>query len=57
MEIGFNASYLLDILKSIDSNDVQFELDQPETAAIVRPVKKDKDDDFFCLLMPLRLAD
>ena len=57
MDIGFNASYLLDILKSINSDDVQFELDQPETAAIVRPVKDDKAEEFFCLLMPLRLAD
>lgn len=57
MDIGFNASYLLDILKSIHSEDVQFELDQPETAAIVRPVNDDKGEEFFCLLMPLRLAD
>jgi len=57
MDIGFNASYLIDILKSMDGEDVQFELDQPETAAIVRPLSDKKEEDFFCLLMPLRLAD
>ena len=57
MDIGFNASYLLDILKSMNSEDVEFTLDQADTAAIVKPVTETKGEEFFCLLMPLRLAD
>lgn len=59
MDIGFNANYLLDILRSMGTADVEVALDQPDSAAVVRPESdsKDKDDEFFCLLMPLRLSD
>jgi DNA polymerase-3 subunit beta len=57
MDIGFNANYLLDILKSIGGGDVEFALDRPENASIVKPLKGDDGEDFFCLLMPLRLSD
>jgi DNA polymerase-3 subunit beta len=57
MDIGFNALYLLDILKSTDSADVEFALDRPDNATIIRPVHGQDGEDFFCLLMPLRLSD
>ena len=57
MDIGFNANYLLDILKSIGGGDVEFALDRPENASIVKPLKGEDGEEFFCLLMPLRLAD
>lgn len=60
MDIGFNANYLQDILRSMDTSDVELALDQPDSAAIVRPVavdNKERGDEFFCLLMPLRLSD
>ena len=57
MDIGFNANYLLDILKSISGGDVEFALDRPENATIVKPLKGDDGEEFFCLLMPLRLSD
>lgn len=57
MDIGFNASYLQDILKSMQSEDVEFELDQADTAALIHPVNGKDGEEFFCLLMPLRLAD
>jgi DNA polymerase-3 subunit beta len=57
MDIGFNANFLLDILKSIDSDDVEFDLDQADTAAMIHPVNGKEDEKFFCLLMPLRLAE
>jgi DNA polymerase-3 subunit beta len=54
MEIGFNATYLLEILRKIDSSDVHFSLNNPVTAALLRPVDQGPDEDYFCLLMPLR---
>jgi DNA polymerase III subunit beta len=57
MDIGFNASFLLDILKSVDSGDVEFALDRADTAAMVHPVNGKEGEEFFCLLMPLRLAE
>jgi DNA polymerase-3 subunit beta len=57
MDIGFNANYLLDILKSTESADVEFSIDRPDNATVIRPVKAQEGEDFFCLLMPLRLSD
>ena len=57
MDIGFNASFLLDILKCMDTDDVEFALDRADTAAMVRPADGKDGEEFFCLLMPLRLAD
>ena len=54
MEIGFNATYLLEILRKIDSKEVRFALNNPVTAALLRPVDQGPDEDYFCLLMPLR---
>ncbi len=57
MDIGFNANFLLDILKCVDSADVEFALDRADTAAMVLPAAGKDGEEFFCLLMPLRLAD
>jgi DNA polymerase-3 subunit beta len=57
MDIGFNATYLLDILKSTTSQDVEFSIDRPDNATIIRPAQPQEGEDFFCLLMPLRLSD
>jgi DNA polymerase-3 subunit beta len=57
MAIGYNATYLMDILRRIDSDNVVFELDSPVTAGIVRPADQAEGEDYLCLLMPLRLND
>jgi DNA polymerase-3 subunit beta len=57
IDIGFNAVYLLDILKSMGSADVEFALDRSDNAAIVHPVPEADGSEFFCLLMPLRLSE
>ena len=57
MDIGFNANYLLDILKSMNTGDAEFAIDRPDNATIIRPAGEQDGDEFFCLLMPLRLSD
>ena len=59
MEIGYNASYLLDILRSIPTEEVVFRLKTPTSAGIVEPVGAlpQADESLLCLLMPLRLPD
>ncbi len=60
LEIGYNAVYLLEILKSLDTEQVQFALSTPVAAGVVTPVEaKDKDAHAkaMCLIMPLRLQD
>jgi DNA polymerase-3 subunit beta len=57
MDIGFNATYLLDILRSTNTADVEFAMDRPDNATVIRPVQGQDGEEFFCLLMPLRLSD
>jgi DNA polymerase-3 subunit beta len=57
MEIGYNARYLLDILRTMDSDDVAFMLDRSDNAGVVLPEANGADLKHQCLLMPLRLSD
>lgn len=54
LDVGYNANYLMEILRKIESEEVIFELHNAVTAALVRPGKQDQSEDYFCLLMPLR---
>jgi DNA polymerase-3 subunit beta len=58
MEIGFNYTYLLDILKNVGSDTVQFALKDAQSAALIAPASDtgEADPSLLCLLMPLRLA-
>ncbi len=55
MDIGYNAAYVLDMLRHVDTNDVQFQLGTPTSAGIVRPTEQAKDEDLLMLIMPVRL--
>ena len=54
MEIGYNAHYLMEILRKMDAQEVLFELNDHVTAAVLRPMEQAEGEDYFCLLMPLR---
>lgn len=56
MEMGYNAQYLLDILKHVDSNEVTFHLNNPVRAALVTPVKQKENESFLMLIMPIKLS-
>jgi len=59
LEIGFNASYLLEVLKYMPTEDVRMTFKAPERAATIEPVGKESEDvpQYFCLVMPLRLLE
>ena len=57
MDIGYNALYILEILSHIESDEVVFELNTPTTAGLVYPTKQSEDENYLCLIMPLRLND
>ncbi|MGE5760555.1 MAG: DNA polymerase III subunit beta [Gemmatimonadota bacterium] len=57
LEIGFNAAYLLELLKYMPTDEVRFTLKAPERAATAEPVGWDDPASFVCLVMPLRLID
>jgi DNA polymerase III subunit beta len=57
LEIGFNYSYLQDILKNIASDNVQLRLRDPQSAVLVEPYAAEGEPaGLLCLLMPLRLV-
>ncbi len=55
MEIAYNGSYLMDVLRQIGTEDVIFEMKGFEDAAIIKPTSQEENEDFLMLLMPIRL--
>jgi len=55
LDIGFNAQYLLEVLRYIDTDEVKLSLSAPERPAMFKPVGA--GDDYTCLVMPLRLME
>ncbi len=56
VEIGYNATYITDILSKMPGEDVIFEFSTPVAAGLLYSPELPKDD-FLCLVMPLRLAE
>lgn len=54
LEVGYNANYLIEILRKMDATEVVFDLSDAVTATLLRPVEQAEEEDYFCLLMPLR---
>ena len=57
LEIGFNATYLLEILRFIPTDDVRMTFKAPERAATLEPEGWSDPATFMSLVMPLRLVD
>lgn len=57
IDIGFNANYLLEILRYIPTDEVRVTLKAPERAATVEPEGWSDPASYLCLVMPLRLMD
>jgi DNA polymerase-3 subunit beta len=56
LDIGFNAQYVLEVLRYIETDEVRIKLSAPERPAMFQPVGSD-DEDYTCLVMPLRLME
>lgn len=56
MEIGFNATYLLDILTHIEAEQVVMRFSAPTRAGIVGPSESPENEDTLMLIMPVRLT-
>jgi DNA polymerase-3 subunit beta len=57
LEIGFNASYLLEILRYMPTDEVRLTFKAPERAATIEPMGWNDPAKYLCLVMPLRLVD
>ena len=56
LEIGFNANYLLEVLRYMPTDEVKLTFKAPEGATTLEPQGEDEVD-YLCLVMPLRLLD
>jgi DNA polymerase-3 subunit beta len=56
IDLGYNASYVMDILNKTEGEEITFELSNAVSAGIIYSTETPKDE-FLCLIMPLRLAD
>ena len=52
LEVGFNIGYLLDVLNSIESDNVNFEFYGEDSSCIIK--EKDSENDLY-VIMPMRL--
>src|SRR5512132_302781 len=57
LDIGFNASYLLEILRYIPTDEGKMTFKSPERAATLEPEGWSDPAVYLCLVMPLRLVD
>ena len=59
LEVGYNSNYLLDILRTIETENVVFRLNTSISAGIVEPegALSDGTEEVLCLIMPLRLPE
>ncbi len=55
LEIGFNAQYLLELLRYMPTDEVRMSFRAPERAATMTPIGNEDTPDYLCLVMPLRL--
>ncbi len=61
MSIGFNSTYIVEAMGSMDTPKVRFALSSPTRAATIKPIVDDSDSgkikqDVLMLVMPLRLS-
>ena len=57
LEIAFNASYVLEVLKFMPTDEVRLSFKTPERASTCEPVGWDDPASYLTLVMPLRLLD
>ncbi|MDO5570262.1 MAG: DNA polymerase III subunit beta [Bacteroidales bacterium] len=57
MSIGFKATFLIEILKSISSDSVILELADSSRAGLILPEANQENEDILMLLMPMMLTD
>lgn len=57
LDIGFNAAYLLEILRFMPTDEIKLTFKAPERAATIEPEGWNEPGAYLCLLMPLRLVD
>ena len=55
IEIGFNASLLIDVISNVDTEEVTIELSEPNRAGIIFPNLQEEGENILMLIMPIML--
>jgi DNA polymerase-3 subunit beta len=55
VEIGFNAQYLLDFLRSVDGSEVEFHFKDANSAGELRPAGAAAENIYRYIVMPMRI--
>jgi len=56
IELAYNAHYLLDVMRHIDTDEVKLLLENPDGAGLVYPSKQRENEELLMLVMPVRLS-
>ena len=57
LNVGYNALFLSEIFRAVDTDEVVLELESPVSACIVKPAVQKESQEYLYLIMPLRLND
>ncbi len=57
LKIGFKATYLIEILSNVNSDEVVLELADPSRAGLILPTVNEEKENLLMLLMPMMLND
>ena len=57
LQIGFRANYLIEMLNTITSSEVEFKMSDAFRACLIVPVENNENEDLLMLIMPMQLAD
>ena len=55
LEIGFNAKFLAEMLKVMETDEVKLEMSEPSRAGILLPSDNADGEDLMMLVMPVML--
>ncbi len=56
MEVGYNAYFILEVLKRMEGERIAIELKTPLSPGLIRSEVPQEGEDYLCLVMPLKLA-
>ena len=56
IEIGFNASLLLEVISNLETEEAVIELSEPNRAGIILPNVQDEGENVLMLIMPIMLT-
>ncbi|MCK5832672.1 DNA polymerase III subunit beta [bacterium] len=57
INIGFNSSYLLEVLRHFNTDEVKLLIKNSLSAALFLPLPQKEDEEYLSILMPLRLPE